>query len=332
MTGKVTIIEKPGLNGFKNLALEYSPAIISTKNGAAVTEELLVHKIYAYPGTEREIRFNRVMLEKADYIRQYRQEQLDKGELHIYEVDERNDFMAFYRRCALERKGGSTNYTAGYSCFENFMIGKCTFKEVDEALFVRYREYLLSRPMGTPKGGQKAKQLSYSTVKGYFDQFRYILTLAFQKGFLDRDLHDCAECIHEVRVVREYISDAELQKLNSTPCPREDVPLICRFLLLTGLRYSDIKKMKWEDLIRDPSGRICLKRTLQLTRREELFYLSDEAVATLGKRGKRGPVFMEEVEGLHNKCLKAWAKDAGIKRNITFEYFRRNIMEPSTGA
>ena len=45
----VTIIEKPGINGMKNLALEYSPAILSKRTGKAVFIEDLVHRVYADP-------------------------------------------------------------------------------------------------------------------------------------------------------------------------------------------------------------------------------------------------------------------------------------------
>lgn len=329
MNFKVTLIDTPGINGMRHLALEYSPAVLSRISGAAVTKEDLVHKIYANPITDKEIKYNRVMLEKAEMIRKYRVSQINNGEIKLYDLDESKDFVSFYRKFAIERKGSSTNYTAGFATFSNFVEGKCRFEDVTRTLYVRYRDYLNSGPMGVQVRNRPAKPITYSTAKGYFDQFRFMLREAFRKGYLDEDLHDCEEQLHEVRVDRYFVSDDDIRKLFSTDCPRDDVPRICRVILLTGLRYSEVKKIRWEHVVISEKGRVSFKRIIQKTLREEMFYVSDTAFHEFGKPKKKGPVFLEEVNGAHNRALQKWAEEAGIENHITFESFRRNFVEPT---
>lgn len=322
----VTLIEKPGINGMKNLALEYSPAILSKRTGKAVYFEELVHKVYASPANPREAKYNRVMLEKAELIRQYRQGQIEKGELCIYDMDESKDFVAFYRKLAMERKASTTNYTASFLFFSSFVEGECAFDDVNEELYVRYRDHLASLPVGN-----SGKNLSYGTAHGYFNQFRFVLREAFHKGYLKEDFHDCAENLHEKSVDRYYVTSEDWNKLLSTPCSREDVPKICQFILFTGLRYSEVRTLKWEKVIVDTQGRISINRTLQLSGRKELFLISKSAYLLMGPKKNSGLVFKEEVYGNHNRCLQKWASDAKLQNHITFESFRRNFMEPVDG-
>lgn len=322
----VTIIEKPGINGMKNLALEYSPAILSKRTGKAVFIEDLVHRVYADPSDAREAKYNRVMLEKVELIRQYREQQIEKGELSLYDMDESKDFVAFYRKLAMDRKSSKTNYTASFLFFSAFVDGKCRFEEVGVDLYVRYRDYLATLPVGST-----GKKLSYGTAHGYFDQFRYVLREAFHKGYLSEDLHDCAENLHEKRIDRYYVTGDDWNLLQSVPCSREDVPRICQFILFTGLRYSEVRALKWEKVLFDDQGRVSISRTLQLTGRKELFFISNTAFSLMGPKKKSGLVFPEEVYGNHNRCLQKWASEAGLKTHITFESFRRNFMEPVSG-
>ena len=69
----------------------------------------------------------------------------------------------------------------------------------------------------------------------------------------------------------------------NTPC--EDDMLKCAFIFccLVGLRYSDVKKLVWNDLYEDNEGAIILRIRVTKTKRCEDFPISKELALVMGK-------------------------------------------------
>lgn len=100
--------------------------------------------------------------------------------------------------------------------------------------------------------------------------------------------------------------------------------MLAIFSALTGMRWSDINLMKWEDIIETPSGWVYKFRQAK-TKGIEYLPISKQAISTLGER-KKGRVF----EGLKysawmNLKLAQWAMRAGITRHITFHSARHTF-------
>lgn len=318
----VKIVQLPTRDRMYVLALEYQPPVISKRTGDAVTLEKLIMTNYQNPKDEREVRYNRVMLEKAEAIRQVREKQISDGKISVYQLDQKDDFVAFYRKLAIQ-KSTKSNYTAGFKVFESFVGGKCSFSDIGQDLFVRYRDYLASLPLNPVTG----KQMKYLTAWGTFNQFRYMLTEAYNEGLVDKDYRDCDEILHERKSEQRYIvSDEDIRKLMNTRCQREDVPIICKLMLYTGLRYREVVDMKWEDIVDAEDGRKCIARVLQLSGRKSNLYIGPEVIKLLGKPKKKGYVFERMNSSTYrHESMRKWVKDAGIEANVSFESFRRYV-------
>ena len=96
------------------------------------------------------------------------------------------------------------------------------------------------------------------------------------------------------------------------------------FSCLCGLRVSDIRKLKWNDL--QKSGeRIRIEIKMQKTKEPLYLPISDEALKWLPQQNEaKGDdlIFPLTHEGTINKILQKWAKDAGIIKHISFHVSR----------
>ncbi len=95
------------------------------------------------------------------------------------------------------------------------------------------------------------------------------------------------------------------------------------FSALTGLRLSDIQKLKWSEVSRDGDS-YKLNFNQQKTKGVEYTPISEQAYKLCGK--PQAPEMLV-FDGLPNSAwisepLKRWIKAAGIQRNITFHCFR----------
>jgi integrase len=127
----------------------------------------------------------------------------------------------------------------------------------------------------------------------------------------------------------------ELKKLIDTPTKFLEIKELFIFACFTGLRYSDIAKLRWSEIENnDGKWRICFKQQ----KTSELTYLplNDVAVEILLKRKDNNNdfVFPFQPSGrtIKNR-LKHWCNSAGITKNITFHSARHTfaVLQLSIG-
>src|SRR5690606_640293 len=99
------------------------------------------------------------------------------------------------------------------------------------------------------------------------------------------------------------------------------------FGCLTGLRWSDIQKLKWSEVQKTDNG---MRIVFNQKKTKELQYLdiSDQAVELLGERkGKPDDrVFVGlQYSAYMNLELKKWVMKAGITKEITFHCSRHTF-------
>ena len=94
------------------------------------------------------------------------------------------------------------------------------------------------------------------------------------------------------------------------------------FSALTGLRFSDVKTLKWSEL-RGQSGKYYLQYRQQKTQVAEYMPISDDAVKLMGNRKDEYDLVFKNLAYSSIKVfLVRWLAKAGINKNITFHCFR----------
>ena len=298
-----------------HLYLRYRPHFFNPITLKSVEKESLGLSIWTKPRTLSQREENRMVLERANFIRNKRQNDVMEGEFGFLNRSTRNgDFLDFYRQCCLRK---NSKAMAGFKHFQRFIGSKCRFRDVTAYLCDRYKEYLLKDALG-PHG----KRISANSASGYYASFRSVLKDAYRCNLLNTNINEHLEPIKFRRTLKEYLTMKEVKMLRDTPCEYPVLKDASLFAVLTGLRISDILTLEWEHITRAPDGGPCIIKTIEKSDRMEIVYISDEALSYCGPVGE-GLVFSGLTRPMAYAPLKRWAKEAGITKNVTFHTFRR---------
>ena len=124
---------------------------------------------------------------------------------------------------------------------------------------------------------------------------------------------------------REYLTIEELRKLIDTPCSKPVVKQAFLFTCFSGLRYSDVSKLKWGDIQTDNDGKGIIRYKQQKKKKYENLQIADEALKQLPERNGKtddDTIFALSQNGLTNEILAGWVLAAGIKKRVTFHVAR----------
>ena len=158
------------------------------------------------------------------------------------------------------------------------------------------------------------------------------LRQAYKDGILQTDLNAKISPIKKTETRREHLTIEELNALVKTSCNNPLMKRAALFSALTGLRFSDIQKMKWNEIEFIQGEGYFLNYNQKKTKGVEVLPISEQAYSTT--EGTDNPKDMPQenfvIEGLkysayHNKHLFQWLVAAGITKNITFHCFRHTF-------
>lgn len=125
---------------------------------------------------------------------------------------------------------------------------------------------------------------------------------------------------------RTFLTKGEVMKLMETPYPvvkgGEDVPRAFLFGIFTGLRFSDICRLRGEHIYKD-GNKVFINFTTKKTTTRQNLKLGQMAIRFLPTDIKAGePVFHLPNNERTNMDLRKWIEAAGIQKNITFHCSR----------
>lgn len=269
----------------------------------------------------------------ADNVRNLRQHEYDNQALYTDTDAEqaaqnersRYDFIKYFEELKEKRHRNSSksiqvNWNRELALLKLYTEDKpMCFGDIDLNLIEDYKEYLIN----APQGGSKSGTISRNTASTYFSIFKAGIHQAFIDGYLSVDLAAKSKNISYEESQREYLTLEELNKLAATPC---DSPILKRaalFSALTGLRHSDIKQLKWKDLVKDQEHYRILF-TQQKTKGVEYMPISDQAYQLCGERGDYDRLIFEGLQDPSwiSRPVARWIEAAGITKHITFHCFR----------
>lgn len=206
--------------------------------------------------------------------------------------------------------------------------GSVRLVDVDKDFCIGFIEYLKHGYI-INRGQQGAGQhLKPSSAEKKMSAFGYVLKEAVKEGLIKNNPFDQVDKADKIKVnesTREYLTEDELKKLADTPAPSEETRRVYLFMCCCGLRISDIKALRWEDIERD-GQRWRVKIRQQKTQEPLYLPLSEQARQYLPAQGEASPadnVFSElPTEPAMNRQLKKWAAAAHINKTLTLHTAR----------
>jgi integrase len=317
----VTIRKKSLSKSRQSLYLDYSPPIFNPSKNKLQRYEYLKLFIYDKPNSNTERKHNKETTKLAEWVRLKRHLDVQSNRFgFLSESNRGGDFINYFKKYTGRRqKTDSDNMAMAFRYFEDFITSNNlkTF-DLNESICEGFRSYLL----GGPGISFREKPISRNTAVSYFAKFRSALKEAFSKGLLAENLYSLIKPIKANETHRERLELTELQTLISTPMESDVIKRAAIFSALTGLRFSDIKALKWSELRGQP-GKYYLQYRQQKTFVAEYMPISDDAVKLMGNKEKlHEAVFKNLKYSSIRICLIRGLAKAGIKKNITFHCFR----------
>ncbi len=257
----------------------------------------------------------------------------------------RTDFFAFLeeeiehtreRESAIDTMSRTMQETTLLNRLKDFTgKKKLNFGDIDVTMIRRFIRYLSQLP-----GRQAGGHISPNSVRLYLSILSGLLQKAVRKGYMGQNPFDLLEKNEKPKEVPSticYLTPAELSKLKRTSCRSQVLRDAFFFACLTGLRYSDIIRLRWNDI---NAAERKLSITVKKTHRPLTIPLAGAALDILDGldrgAGVDGLVFPELAEmNRHTvgRILGKWAEDAGVKKKVRFHVSRHTCatMQLSLG-
>jgi len=323
----ITLRTKALANGNRSLYLD-----IYRGNGNRDYEFL---KLYLIPDTAPNAKEqNAEALKLANAVKAKKIVELQNSAHGFVSVSSRSkmnllDYIQHIADKKLEKAGGNKRSTYGvYMALKSHLqqyAGKhTTFKQVDKRFCLGFIDYLK-----TAKSPRNGRALGENSQCSKMNMLAGVLNLAIAEEIIN--LNPFNQIKREDRPQKRpseigYLTPDDVKLLINTPYPihpqTRDAFL---FSCFTGLRFSDIKNLTWEQLKKDGTGATLLHFVQQKTKSREYLQINDEALKFLPDKGTaKGAdlVFTLANCGYVNLQLKNWAILAEVKKHLTFHMAR----------
>lgn len=332
MAIKVKLRQKTISKGRKSLYLDFYPAIPHPKTGKPTRREFLGLYILAKATNPLDKQHNKETLTLGEQIRQKRENFLNKPEIYSeYEKEQlrkkelgERDFVAYFRELANKRKASNhDNWMSALKYLESFTNGSLKFADLNEKVLEDFKEYLLN----TKSNKSEKAKLAQNSAVSYFNKVKATLKQAYSDGILQDNLNAKVKPIPQAETHREWLTLEELNQLVKTPCNNKLLKRVALFSALTGLRFSDIKKLIWEEVRYVEEEGYFIKFKQKKTKGAEVLPISEQAAGFMGKRKDQEQKVFQGLKytAYHDKDLFQWIGAAGITKHITFHCFRHTF-------
>ncbi|EAZ83042.1 tyrosine-type recombinase/integrase [Algoriphagus machipongonensis] len=334
MTIKVALRQKVISKGRKSLYLDFYPAIPHPKTGEPTRREFLGLYVFEKVNNPIDKQHNADTLKIAASIRQKRENYLNKPEIYSqFEKDQlrakelgEQSFIDYFKKLTNKKKGNTKHsWTSALNYIVTFTGGELKFADLNQKLLENFKDYLLT----TKSFRSNKTPLAQNSASSYFNKIKAGIKQAFQDEILLTDLNSKISPIKTEETRREYLTIAELNNLVKTPCKDEVLKRAAIFSAMTGLRFSDIHKLQWNELEYIESQGYILNFKQKKTKSIEVHPISDQAYNLIGGGNKPQQIQQDTLvfvglkySAYKNDILKGWIESAGITKKITFHCFR----------
>lgn len=289
-------------------------------------------KLYLIPEkTRADKEKNRLTLRLAEDVRAKRMVELRNGQFGFDSVQGgKTLFIPYYIEQIEKRKkeGRAVDlwetclkYLRGYDGRDNL-----TFKDITPKWLQGFKEYLKEGESIRHK--KRNIKLSNNSLFAYFGKLKTCINTAYKKGIINKNPFLEVDSFKQTEGHRTYLTLKEIKKLTGTECRNIEVKKAFLFSCLTGLRYSDVRKLKWSEVQKQGDfTRIIF--TQKKTGGNEYLDISPQAAEIIESeatdKGSETVFNFGATRTTVSAILKEWVKRAGINKEITFHCARHTF-------
>ncbi len=319
-TVKVTLREKKISGSRKSLYLDFYPAVANPENGKKTRREFLGLYIFENARSPLDRQHNKSTKSLAESIRARRQIELQNGTYGFNTQAKKGiDFLAYFKKLADKRyksDGNYGNWLSAYKHLQTYRPQGVTIGDLDRQFLEGFRDFL--------SGNNKLKQ---NSVVSYYSKLTAACKQAVKDGILGENPAKYVDAPKAAETKREFLTLDEIKLLIDTECEMPLYKDAFLFSAFTGLRFSDIKALKWADFEGNEAEGYFIRFTQKKTKGVETLPIPQPAVKIIGApQAPEAPIFRGlKYSAWHNQKIKQWIKAAGIKKHITFHSARHSF-------
>lgn len=201
-------------------------------------------------------------------------------------------------------------------------IGKpnLALKEVDKDFCKGFIAFLKTCTFNNGK-----KTLGSTTCRIFMNRLAAALNMAVREGLIENNpfkLLDAKEKPQKKSAMREFLTIEELRMLIAKPCRYEIVKKAFLFSCFTGLRYSDMMALKWNEIHKAADGKtLYIEHEQVKTKNMVTIPLSNEALKWMPQKSKGDERVFHQLRITSTTVevvLGEWMQEAGIQKHITY--------------
>ncbi|MFH2108146.1 MAG: tyrosine-type recombinase/integrase [Chrysiogenia bacterium] len=252
----------------------------------------------------------------AEIIRTRRQLEVYSGEHgEIPEHKKRGNFITFFENMTngtgeFENAGPrDRNWKQALRVLKLYNPGPVSFKALNSSWELDFQRYLL-------------KNYSHNMAWLIEVKFRAAIREAVRKRLLNRDFLFEVPSIEFKRNERIFLTVEEIQKMANTPCENEDLKRAFLFSCFSGLRFGDVRSLKWRNVEKDYL--IFEQEKTSKVKRLPLNQNAKDILSQFKIIRPEGNVFTLLSPTRTNFLLRRWARKAGITKHISFHVGRHS--------
>ena len=180
--------------------------------------------------------------------------------------------------------------------------------QIDKKLMIGFKNHLEDKYNG-------------ETPRSYFARFKKILTDATDEKIFNENPAKDVVCKSPDGLNKEILMPDEIVELAKAHCGNEDVKRAFLLCLNTGLRFVDVKDLKYSDIKNDR-----IEKRQSKTGKKVYVDINENAKELIGEMGLQDDhVFTLPSFTACLSALKNWAKRAKIYKNITWHSARHSF-------
>jgi hypothetical protein len=293
-------------------------------------------KMYLVPErTRADKEKNKQTLLLADAIRSKRVVELRNGKYGFVTRATSVRFFEYYRSMCEHRLGkqSKANWGNWTSCLHHLRRyekrDNITFEEITPEWVQGFRDYLERDAVAWAHDKRKRKEfkpLSRNSKVSYFNKLRACLNQAFEERIIPNNPIRGIDGFKAEEGTRMYLTLEEVKKLAQTECDFPRIKAAFLFSCLTGLRRSDVLRLRWGDVHQQGDFTRLIFRQKK-TDGLEYLDITSEAVHLMGDRGKAEDYIFTDIlaPSATNNAIRVWVARAGIDKDITFHCARHTF-------
>ncbi|MCL1079407.1 site-specific integrase [Parashewanella spongiae] len=284
--------------------------------------------IYHTPKDKSQRDHNRKTLDLAEKIRAKALVELAKNK-HHFESEEKlkQSFVKFMQSIIDEKE--KTGSISNHSIWASALIhlkrytktNDLSFEDMTVNLLKGFKHYLSNEAVTKSK-----KLLSKNTASSYFNKIRASINQAHRFGIIKQNPVHQVPGIKPEQNKRNYLIDSEITAISRTECRYDVLKRAFLFSCLTGIRWSDIQKLTWQDIhISDDGYRAIFSH--KKTAYQQYLDLPQDALKLMGEPQKPEERVFKKLKysAYMNVAISRWMMEAGITKNITFHCARHTF-------